>query len=203
MAGDGYKGMIPIVEEGSGIRSIRMLPPYDNIWIGTHPTDGMTRDTYDMFDVFINVSDSPVFLPEGLPLKHNHWFPINEMGYWGYGSVFAVKKWLDYHHERRDNIYLHCHAGAHRSPMMFLAWLTSCGMTLEDAASFHPRYNESHSTWMVDKFQLDIRQGHLPKHLPEFYRRMRENPTYSLMGILMTGGDIENTVEVITPEVPE
>jgi hypothetical protein len=178
----------------------QMAAPYDNIFVGSDPCDGFSRADAESFQAFLNVSDSECNYFDPLPGQRMHWHPINEMGYWGYAPLFYCKKVLDYHYGQKNRIYLHCHAGAHRSPMMGFCWLLSRGHTVKDAARIlwngdNPRSGH----WEVGAFKRDLTIYRvLPRRLMEFYRRVKENPTYSLMGYLYNHQDgfIENTREV-------
>lgn len=108
--------------------------PYDRIIVGCDPRDGMTKETADSFDVYVNVSDSAcsTFEPSRLG-QAMHWYPVNECGLWNLSYLFWLKTVLDHHFDAGHRIYLHCHAGAYRSPSAAVLWLQSRGHTPEEA----------------------------------------------------------------------
>lgn len=178
----------------------QMAAPYDNIYVGSDPTDGMTPEDATSFQVFLNVSDSECNYFDPLPGQRMHWTPINELGYWSYAPFFYVKKVLDHHYNRGEKIYLHCHAGAHRSPMMAMCWLLSRGITVKEAARLvWNGKNPKSGHWEVGAFKRDWKIYRvIPRRIFEFYLRMARNPSYGLMGHMYNHPDgfLENTREV-------
>ena len=201
--------------EKTEARGHRMRAPYDNVFIGSDPLDGMTPEVAKQYDAIVNVSctQCAYFYP-AFPGQYMHWYPLNEMGYWGYGYLFWIKQVLDFHYDKGHKVYLHCHAGAYRSPTAACLWLMGRGHTLEEAKEIEIN-NVEHvksfkedrdgSTW---KFTLTylFRMGNVPPRdkIVEFYRRMRErkNPeSPSLADVLFHDGKnkdswIENSREV-------
>ena len=160
-----------------------MGEPYNNVFIGCDPTDGMTPKTVENFDVFLNVADSECETLKPYPNKHQHyyWFPINEVGYWGLAPFYYVNKVLDHHLPLGHKIYHHCHAGAHRSPMTFMLYLVYKGLSLTEAASYLMRRAPDLE---ISMFFMDIKGGHISPYIFDFLEAMRRHPTYSLMGLL-------------------
>jgi len=133
-----------------------LAEPFGNIFVGSDPSDGMTRETAQSFDVFLNVSDSPSNYFDGLEGQRMHWTPISEMGYWGYAPLYFCKMVLDHHYKKKDRVYVHCHAGAHRGPMMAMCWLLSNGKTLKEAARIIWNGRKSRGGHMeIGQFKLD------------------------------------------------
>ncbi len=54
-----------------------------------------------------------------------YWYPINELGQWGYSVFFWAKRILDFRTGRGESILIHCKAGVHRSPTILFTWLLS------------------------------------------------------------------------------
>lgn len=139
--------------------------------------DTATLLTVKTPDVVINVGDY-VDTFFGRRSSFYYWYPINEVSKWGYGPFFWSKKILDYHTNRKDSIFLHCAAGAHRSPMIVLAWLRSLRLREDQIQSI---VGEGvMSTW-----DRDVSDGTIPNDLMTMYNHMYANPSYSLMGCLM------------------
>lgn len=157
--------MVKWYEHATDVARFRRIqdPRYANVIIGTNPTDGMTRETADKFDVFLNVSDTPcALLHPSRPDQRQHWLPLIECGEWPYGVLHASRVILDDAHERRLRVYLHCHAGAFRSPHILVAWLLTRGHTLAEACVI-----ESSHDWS-EKFMRTIDNGVLPSGFWEF-----------------------------------
>jgi len=159
------------------------VEPYNRVFIGCDPTDGMTRATVEKFDAFVNVSDSECESLTPYPGKNQHylWYPINEIGYWGLGAFFWSIKVLDPLVQQGKTIYHHCHAGAHRSPMTFFVYLLYKGHTMVEANKIMWGDRSIDERWM---FFRDILDGHISPFLFTMLESMRRQPTYSLMGTL-------------------
>lgn len=158
----------------------RLQGQYSNIYVGETPTDGMTQEYADQFDAFINVSDTVCesFAPSR-PGQAMHFYPVNECGRWGYAYLYWLKKVMDYHFDAGHKIYLHCHAGAYRSPSAAVLWIMSRGTSLEFALV--------HGTLVGDKSHLHSLwrySDNIPRHAVEFFGVMRAHPSVSLAGIL-------------------
>jgi len=174
-------------------------PPYDNIYIGSDPRDGMTKEFADSFDAFINVNDAPGnhFYPSKIG-QIMHWYPIQEMGYWGYAPFYWFKHVMEFHWNQKHKIYVHCAAGAYRSPTMVEYWLRSLGKTPMEAARIVARHEHLDDRWY--RFHLEyptIHSGNIPKEIAELYRRFNQNPRYSLGGLVYTENPIERTKEIL------
>jgi hypothetical protein len=201
--------------EKTEARGHKMRAPYDNVFIGCDPLDGMTPEIAKQYDAIVNVSctQCAYFYP-AFPGQAMHWYPLNEMGYWGYGYLFWIKQVMDFHHDKGHKIYLHCHAGAYRSPTAACLWLMGRGHTLDEAKEIEYnnaktvkefKENEGGRMWKFTTTYL-FRMGNVPAHdkIVEFYRRMRErkNPeSPSLADVLFHDGKnkdswIENNREV-------
>lgn len=184
------------------------VPPYDNFYIGSDPTKGMTLELASQFNVFINVDDKPcgTFSPPALVFSNGegavisspkmYYYPINEWGNWGYGPFFWSKQVLDFHHAQGHKIYLHCAAGMHRSPMIFMVWLLSRGHKLKEAAKM-TFTNKHEAERMMYQHRQDILGGHIPANLDELHRRMDLNPNQGIDWILTKPTPISDSSEVL------
>lgn len=155
-------------------RFVHALPPYDWLFIGTNPLDGMTKEFVCSIDLFVNVSDSPheVLLSEKPhPGARMLWYPIAELSDWTYGPFFWSKQVLDAAHDQQLRTYLHCDAGVNRSPCLAMAWLTSRGHSLEDAALLLSRGDEQFAKTKISRYNRNIQFGFIPDRLSEFYAR--------------------------------
>ena len=147
------------------------------------------------FDVVLNVSDSMCWLTEPELIKESgceyHWFPINEMSRWGYAPFFWSKRLLDSAYARKKSIGVHCHAGAHRSPIISLMWMASREGSLEDALRLFEGKDWSfdvtgYQTSIGAILNRDIRAGTVPVDILDMYKKMDKSQKFSLMGILNT-----------------
>lgn len=150
---------------------------FGNIYIGSNPMDGMTKEFATQFDAFINVADRPL---ESLIQHYNspslhatyYWHPIAEAAPpWPYAAFFYCKRVLDYHFDRGHKIYIHCMAGLHRSPTMVLFWLLTKGIPLEEGATLVEARAED-AKKLLDTIQKNFERGTFPKNLMEFMQRM-------------------------------
>lgn len=157
----------------------KLKPPYDRIIIGCDPRDGMTKETADSFDVYINVSDSicTTFEPSR-PGQFMHWYPVNECGLWNLSYLYWLKTVMDFHYDAGHRIYLHCHAGAYRSPSAALLWLQSRGISPRNALKIcKDRGPSIYRIWQGN--------GNIPKLKDFVFAQMRKYPTWSLASILL------------------
>lgn len=96
--------------------------------VGAYPLfDDHDKTGYDRFDVIINVSDE--YYPDindTLVRKHNcvtHWFPMNEGGHDnGVNSIYGACYVMRLAEKNGQKVYLHCHAGIHRSRVVQAAY---------------------------------------------------------------------------------
>lgn len=149
-------------------RWYKLKPPYDNIVVGCDPGDGMTKADADQFDAIVNVSSTrcSVFEPSR-PDQRTYWYPVIEMGRWSHGYLMWLVEVLDTHYERGDKIYLHCHAGAFRSPSAALLWLESRGHTKEEALIIDD--DNSGGTYRIQE-----RQGNIPSGKDLLFKMFKE-----------------------------
>jgi hypothetical protein len=149
----------------------RLKAPYDNVYVGEDPGDGMTQEYADQFDAIVNVSCTECALFEpSRPDQRTYWYPINEMGRWSLGYLFWLKKVMDFHHDKGHRIYLHCHAGAYRSPSAAVLWLQSRGHTPLEAISLGAMRCDKSALYSLWKSH-----GNIPKMKDALYESMRNN----------------------------
>ena len=126
----------------------------------------------------INVADDPCAIPqfqeEHIPA---YWFPIIEFGYWGYVPFFSTLRIALMYYEKNKNVLIHCHQGAHRSPIVAYTILRALGSSAEDAAS-QLEYKE-----LPIIFQRDIDKRRIPGDIIEFLQVAICNPLMSLKDI--------------------
>ncbi len=167
----------------------------------------MTEESAKSYDAIVNVSCSPcAYFHPAFPGQYMHWYPVNEMGEWSYGYFYWLVKVLDFHYEKGHKVYLHCHVGAYRSPHAAIFWLMSRGHTHEEAVEIEYNNPERVKEYKEErggqhwKYKLTYcyRMGNIPKNVAELFKRMRENPTWSLAGVLLHGKKwIERSPEVM------
>lgn len=157
----------------------QLKAPYDNIWVGEDPTDGMTKEYADTWDAIVNVSSTKCALFEpSRPDQKMYWYPVIEMGRWSLGYLYWLKHVMDFHHSKGHKIYLHCHAGAFRSPSAATLWLQSLGHTFQEARAIQ----EKDSNDFLQRIWK--RQGNLPSRTYDLFEMLRENPDGCLESLL-------------------
>lgn len=163
----------------NNVESVRMSKPYSQIVIGSDPTKGMTLETAQQFDVFVNLTENPLYsLSSDKPRTDTkyYWVPINEKNFWGYDPFSKSKIILDFHYDEGHSVYLHCEFSANRSPSIVMGWLISRDHSLEEAALIASGGNEELSKLNIDQFRKKIDQGFIPKNLSESFKRIKKRP---------------------------
>lgn len=150
--------------EQDGFRARILLSPYDNITVGSCPLDGMTLETAQSFDSFINLCENPLYSLDdrkpGLRTAY-YWIPIKELEVWGENKIESIRDILDFEYDNQRKVYLHCAAGTNRSPCVAMNWLMiSRGHSLEEAAFILTR-DEGSAKIFQSKYRLNIEQGYL------------------------------------------
>jgi hypothetical protein len=146
------------------------------------------------YQAILNVSDYPAY---GLNLENCNvqWCPIEEWAPWGYAPFYWAVNMLDYYTSNKQNdIYVHCYAGKHRSPMIVYLYLQSLGYSEAEAfAKFHTIWqvkfdNEPKDiptgNWLKTFYDKDVARGRIPGDVIEFMKKVRENPEKSALQIL-------------------
>lgn len=170
---------------------ITYIVPSLSVDIGEHPVIYNKDD----FDYFIAGYGTMFNFADELPYEDDktkvYWHPINEFGYWTYQPFYFFTILMDKAIERKDNIYVHCHAGAHRSPMMVYLYLRSLGNSPDEAYKlFEDNYvviGDSFN-WLEDTFQNDVEYGRIPEDIVEFMQYVRKNKNMSMMHIMKNRG---------------
>ena len=167
--------------------------------IGDHPiiyADHEPESRVDKYESIFNFSDEP---PYGINKKAHpetevHRHPINEFGYWTYQPFFFMVHLMDDAVARDRNVYVHCHAGAHRSPMMTYLYLRSLGNSPDEAyALFDDKYVVlgEKSNWLEETFQNDVEYGRIPADIVEFMKDVRKNKDISMMHVMKKRGGLD------------
>lgn len=143
-------------QKNNNVRGFYIDVESTRIFVGCDPLDGMTNSGAKTFDVWINVADSPcnTFFPTSNKPRM-YWYPIQELSFWGYGPFYWIKRILDFHVLEKpvNKIYLHCHAGANRSPTVLFYWLLSRVGWRQAAKMMRPgkrEYKKNNSYYYID-----------------------------------------------------
>lgn len=156
--------------------------PFMKIRFGPEPNDPSRRDfklDLSQFAAVVNVSDTPCRLfAEAQPAPY-FWFPIHECVFWGYAPFFGTAKVYDNYRDTGKAMYVHCHAGACRSPIMAYTILRAEGKTEADMVKDFPRY-----AGIERMFDLHVDRGCIPEDIIPFLQARHLHPTYSIGGLL-------------------
>ena len=166
--------------------------PSLKIDIGNHPSyegvDGVPEIDLSKYDVVFNVSDSPEIEDIVDTKRKVHWLPINEFGYWGYPTFYWLVHLMDNAVDRDLNIYLHCVAGMHRSPILGYLYLRS--LDNDPQAAFlkvkdqHYILGSADYNWLEETLQNDIEYGRIPEDVIDFMKDVRKHKTSTLMNVM-------------------
>lgn len=172
-----------------GVRGHWCREPYNNIFIGSSPRDGADKEWADQFDAIVNVSctEEALFEPSR-PDQRTYWYPVNEGGEWSYAFFLMMFKILDHHYKAGHKIYVHCHAGAYRSPSIVRWWIYTKTSNFEKSyelardRDLKPE-NEVPEDMRSRRYALyqNYLLGNLPPNFQEFitrYANHREYPNY-------------------------
>lgn len=188
--------------EKIGISGSWMPAPYQNVFIGSYPLDGATKDWADQFDAIVNVSctEGALFTPSR-PDQRTYWYPVNEGAQWSYAYFFMMFKVIDHHYRKGDKIYIHCHAGAYRSPSIFRLWLVACERKTMEQANTIERGIEWDEVCMkhFSTYQNYI-LGNVPPNFQEFMERIRNKGIKEAMfvDLLHRPYPLNNNVQVFS-----
>jgi hypothetical protein len=136
------------------------------------------RNVRKNFCAVVNVADTPCavidFQQEHIP---SFWFPILEFGYWGYQPFFATLRVLDWYYVGEKSILIHCHQGAHRSPIVAYTIMIALGYSTEGAEE-----------WLDYKglsriLERDIRKNRIPADIIPFLKLASDMPDASIKDI--------------------
>ena len=142
------------------------------IFIGPDPCSSpFTKEEADSFDIILNVGDNLYTFEQG-PSREGqqvYWYPLVETGKWHWSTLFPIFHILDAAILSGKKVYVHCAAGAYRSPGVVDLWHQSLGFE----ATSPKRYVENH---IGPEFHTFC----------ERWRNLqKEGKQYSLMSILM------------------
>jgi hypothetical protein len=139
----------------------------------------------DRYAAIVNVSDTSGLLfqkyqspPQFLLLSHYFWFPINEVGDWGYAPFFGAAKVCDFYGRLDKPILIHCHAGVNRSPCVAYALLRAEGLSDAEITAQLSRSD------LPNDFQINVRRGCIPADIITFLETQKQHPKSNMMGIL-------------------
>jgi hypothetical protein len=159
--------------------------------IGNHPSNPEFGDTrLEYYAGIINVSDFP---PYASPSHAEYfWYPIVEWEHWGYGPFFLALHALDKMIEDKKNIYVHCWAGKHRSPMIVYLYLISRGHTEKEVFEmFDTQFQlkmEGETgpigNWLKRFYDKDIKRNRYATDIVDFMKIARANPELSILHVL-------------------
>lgn len=127
----------------------------------------------------VNVSDRPMatfdYQKAGIP---SFWFPINELGIWTHAPFYGTMKVVNEYYTGNKKVFIHCQAGANRSPSVAFAILLAKGYTWQEAEE-SLEYPDLHLV-----FQRNIKRGHISKDIIKFLMGSDKDPTFSIMEVL-------------------
>lgn len=188
------------------LEKCRCQAPFDNIYVGPSPLDGFTKETADSFDAIINVSHVPyaLFHPSR-PDQRTYWYPVNELGEWSYAYFAYMFQVLDFHHDKGHKVYVHCSAGAYRSPSIVRLWLRYKDYCVEEAydivTGYMRDFNIEKDGGRFRNFALfqNYKLGNLPPNFDLYIGRLRyhKDKPYSYIAALDEPTRISERPEVI------
>lgn len=133
----------------------------NNLVVGAFPIKGNQQPDFSQFDYIINVSDE--YYPEvDLELQSmgckTFWFPMNEHGDNGINSIYGACFILYTAFKKDKQVYLHCHAGIHRSNVVkscFYYMMTQIHLDHPYGGYLNPLYYDCsvNSLPAIDKMQ--------------------------------------------------
>jgi hypothetical protein len=184
------------------IRGYWLPKPYNNIFIGSDPRDGADKTWADQFNAIVNVSctQGALFEPSR-PEQRTYWYPVNEMGEWSYAYFIYMFKVLSFHHKKKHKIYVHCHAGAYRSPSIVRWWLVATQRkSLIEARNIVSMCKKERDP-RAEKYSVyqNYILGNLPPNFQTFIERIRyAGVDANYVSLLLQPACISKTREVST-----
>lgn len=141
------------------------------------------------YSAVINVADSPCALFDS-PVPQ-YWFPIHEVGYWGYEPFYGAAKVIDHYIEKevKRPILIHCHAGVLRSPCVAYAIGESFYATGREfeygylGGIFHETQEKTRNH-IKEIFDQKTTEGFIPPGVVDFLTKRFKWPHYSVAGLL-------------------
>ena len=128
-----------------------------------------SADQIKGFHAVINVSDAPCLSLQPGGNQVRLWFPLIERGVWPYAILLAFKKAMDALVTQDAKIFVHCHAGLLRSPVMAGLWLESV------------RQPDLVPTAVRSDIAKLLADGRLPKDIREVFQKANRLPNATLI----------------------
>jgi hypothetical protein len=146
---------------------------------GAPETEEHIQWIMDNCSACVNVSDTECITfdlaKRGFP---SFWFPIHEVGQWGYAPFYGAVKVYDQFASPEKPILIHCHACVNRSVSVAYYVLSAEGYT---DSEIQQHLNDK---VYIPLFFRNIRQGYIPADVFDFLKARKQYPTYSLQGLL-------------------
>ena len=117
----------------------------------------------------INVADSPCATFDFQMHIPSFWFPINEIGLWGFSPFFGAVRVVQQYYKGDKPVLIHCHAGANRSPSVAFAILLAKGYTVQEAEA------SLEYEGLNELFQRNVLRKHIPTNIIEFLQEAETN----------------------------
>ena len=144
-----------------------------------HTPIGRTKVRLEDYDVVVNVSDTAGKLFDKPPVPY-YWFPINESGQWGHAPFLGLSRVYQEYNKPDGKMYIHCHAGACRAPIMAWALMTAEGWSKEKiVANLGER-----ATHVEQAFNDRVTRGSIPPDALRLMSRCRAYPDLPLSLLL-------------------
>lgn len=163
----------------------KCLEPFENVFVGECPTKGSTKEWADQFDAIINVScTSGVMFEYSKPNQATYWIPTNECGEWPYSSLAQFFHLMDYYYDNKKVVYVHCQAGAYRSPSMVYLWLKYKGY--RDLHAYQIAYGKILGTDDLNKKEMmkyrliKVYKNNLPPNYDVFAERLATTKNFMI-----------------------
>lgn len=156
----------------------RCSKPYDMIFTGSCPYDGMTLGTASSFDIYLNLCENALYSKDKTRPRENTkyaWSPIDELEFWKTNPFCDSKIILDHALENNLKTYVHCASGSNRSPLVTISWLASFGHSIDEASNI---LDEKKGYIFSSKFQDRIESNNIPENIIETLRHFKYSKSY-------------------------
>ena len=131
----------------------------NNLVVGSYPYMNNYTFNADNYDICINVSDEYYFIYDKKILDSGcvtYWFPMNECkNDNGINSIYGAMVILYNAEKENKKVYLHCHAGIHRSQL-----IKCCYYFLKTGEQL-----DNHWSSFINQLIADCSRGYLPPKL--------------------------------------
>lgn len=154
--------------------------PYNFITIGEMPKIRESEFDFSKYDIYLNVAFEVNYLENTLKKikelgAEYYKVPIIEENFWGYKSLFQIKKIMDQAFDDKKKVYLHCMNGAFRSRTNAGLWIYSHIGNLKEAFEYISD-DPSREIKLIKYYQ---NENVIPKELNKFYDRYKKyGPNY-------------------------